>query len=211
MTDDEVGPLYCAIMEELKARVQTMGEIAHGIRRPTSSAHHRHNVFFFEGLYLQLRKVCELLAIAVLTAQTLDERFQKANLLAEYRADKLFKAVSRINPVCFPRPIQGGNWKPGATQLVWEHPPVFTAKDITSLYNTCDERMHAGKLRDFLRGRKTDLRQDLVKEWVEKLMTGLANHIIALPEAGRSMIVQMVDSENGQVNCRFASLALHDR
>ena len=27
MTEDEIGPLYCEVMEELKARVQTLHEV----------------------------------------------------------------------------------------------------------------------------------------------------------------------------------------
>lgn len=207
MTEDEVGPLYCDLMEELKARVQTLQEVVGGISEPTNEQHHRHNVFILEGLYLHLRKCCEILACAMLVAQAVDERFRSSALYKQYRADKLLEKVSRLNPLSFPRPVGPGNWTAGEVQIVAEYPPIFTARELKELYFACDERLHWGRLGEILSGKKRELRRDAIEMWVDKLITGLLNHKIDLPSRGRSMLVQMNDPETGRVCCRFATLA----
>ena len=207
MTEDEIGPLYCEVMEELKARVQTLHEVVEGVQNPKSAQHLRHNVFIMEGMYLQLRKCCEILAVGMLVAQSFDERARSKKLLGEYRADKLIERLRNINPLSFPRPVGPGEWMAGEVQLVSEFPPVFDARDIKDLYYECDNRLHWGRLEALLARKLTELRQDDIRIWVRKFMDGLSNHKIDLPQRGRSMLVQMADPETGRVCCRFASLA----
>lgn len=206
MTEDEIGSLYCDVMEELKARVSTVSEIAHGVGHPTSETHLRWNVFYLEGLYLQLRKCCELLAVGLLISQSVEERLRSKSLFGVYRADKILNRLEAINPLCFPRPVGPGDWKAGETQLVAEYPPIFTAKELRELYYFCDNLLHWGKLTDLLGGKQRELRQDFVQEWAIKLLDGLRNHKIDLPRKGRSLLVQMTDPETGHVCSRFATL-----
>ena len=208
MSEDEIGTLYCDLMEELKARVQTVSEVVAGVGYHNSEQHLRHNVFILEGLYLQLRKCCELLATSLLITQAnSDHHASLKNSFGEYRADKLLSRIEKINPKSFPRPVGPGDWVAGKTQLVSEYPPVFTAIELKTLYFKCDVRLHWGTLNKLLGGKVTELRQDFIEDWVSKLLDGLRNHVIDLPQRGRSMLVQMTDPETGRVCSRFATFA----
>lgn len=207
MTEEDVGPIYCAIMEELKARVDTIAEVASGIRPPTSAQHHRHNVFIFEGLYLQLRKVCELLALSLLLVHHMADEIWAKKLAKEWRSDRLLDEVAALNPIGFPKPISPSEWKSGSSERISEWPQVFTAAELKNLYSECGDRMHVGSLRNILRNRTRELNQTLIRDWVSKLQGGLSNHMIVLPQLDRSLLVRMQDPETKQVSCIFATNA----
>lgn len=206
MTDEEerLAIFYSATMEELKARVTTMSEIAYALRLPTSEIENRHSHFMFEGLYLQLRKVCELLSRAVLAVQSTKEGFTTADLNGAYRADKILKAVQAANPLCFPRPVAPGNWKAGEVEEVSEHEPVFTAEELCKAYVRCDELLHAWTMKDAQRERVKRLDQDFLKSWIVRLLDGLNHHVVSLPDEHRHMFVAMHDSESANVSCILA-------
>ena len=207
MSEEEIATLYCDLMEELKARVSTISEVVWGIMPAETEQHLRHNVFVLEGLYLQLRKCCELLAASVVVSQANDARVRVRSLFGEYRADKMLDRLANISPSRFPRPVGHGEWVAGEIGLVSEYPPVFTEGELRELYYICDERMHWGRISELQKGKVRELRQDAIQGWVTKLLNGLQNHIIALPQTGRSMLVQMTDPETGRVCTRFATLA----
>lgn len=206
MTEEDVGPTYCAILEELKARVDTIAEVVSAIRSPTSAQHHRHNVFLFEGLYLQLRKVCELLSLSLLLVHHITDKAWAKTLIKEWRSDRLLDEVSKINPIGFPRPISPSDWRSGSNETLAEFPPVFTATDLKSLYVECGDRLHVGSLRNVLRNRTLELNQTLIREWVTKIQVGLSSHMIVLPHICRSLLVRMEDPETKQVSCTFATI-----
>jgi hypothetical protein len=58
---EEIGPLYANLMEEIKRRVDVMRSVFDGTNPlPAMAA--------FEFCYLQLRKICEVFALACLAA-----------------------------------------------------------------------------------------------------------------------------------------------
>lgn len=201
----ELGSLYCDIMEELKARVTTMSEITKHLSPPSTDFENRHSHFMFEGLYLQLRLVCELLSRGMLVVQAADPSFAFRKFQKEYRADKIFNAVDQINPLCFPRPISDGNWIAGSTAQVQEHEPVFSSKSLKEAYFECDGVLHIWKLDVLRRPQVRELNQDFLKSWVERLLNGLNHHIVTLPVRNRHLLVQMHHPDNGKVSCTFAS------
>ncbi|UIP06796.1 hypothetical protein LY632_14165 [Erythrobacter sp. SDW2] len=199
-------------MEELKARVTTMSEVAWHLRPPSNASENRHSHFMFEGLYLQLRKVCELLSRGMLVIQAADPAFPFRRFQKEYRADKIFKVIifkviQNMNPRCFPRPISGGAWVAGCIEQVYEHSPVFDYKALKDAYVTCDGVLHVWKLDVLQKPRLSELNQDFVKSWVERLLNGLNHHVVSLPVENRHLFVRMHDPENGKVSCSFASKA----
>lgn len=207
MTEEELAPLYCDIMEELKARVTTMSEVAWQLSPPSTDIENRHSHFMFEGLYLQLRKVCELLSRGMLVVQSADPAFPFRKFQKEYRADKIFNEIQKINPLCFPRPISPGDWVEGNIEYVQEHAPIFDHEALKEAYIKCDGVLHAWKLDVLKRPKQTELNQDFLKSWVERLLNGLNHHVVTLPKENRHLFVQMHLPETGSVSCSFASKA----
>jgi hypothetical protein len=60
---EKIGPLYARLMEEIKRRTEVIREVLNNtITMPEMAA--------FEFCYLQLRKICEVFALACLSART---------------------------------------------------------------------------------------------------------------------------------------------
>lgn len=205
MREDELAPLYCSIMEELKARVSTMSEVAWNIRQPVNEVEDRLCHFMLEGLYLQLRKVCELFSRGVLVIQSADPQFTFRKYQREYRADKIFRVIDEINPRCFPRPIDSWRGVPGSVEQINEYPAIFSSSDLKDAYFQCDVVLHAWKLEVLRKPRVTELNQDFIKGWVKKLLDGLNHHIVSLPTPDRHLVVQMHTPEQGHVTSMFVS------
>ena len=193
-------------MEELKSRVDTIAEFSQIILPPQNSQQERHNYFYFEGIYLHLRKVCELIALSMLLVHRMDGSPTAAKLLKEWKADALIDEVAKLNPIGFPKRIQAPEAAPGSVETVKEYPSVFSGADIKSLYYECGDKMHIGSLKNVLRNHTRELNLPVIQKWVERFQLGLANHMIVMPSVRRSIIVTMEDPKTKSVSCQFATL-----
>lgn len=210
MNEQQIGPLYCDILAELKTRISTVSEVLAIVQPPRTEWEARHGCFLLEGLYLQMRKVCELLSRGMLVVQSANPEFQSRSLTKAYRADKLIKAMTQANPRSFPTPVSNGEWVSGSIEFISEYAPVFTAEELQSLYYKCEEILHIGTLKDLQSGQTQELNQDFLKEWNQRLIDGLNHHIVSLPSTDRVMLVNMGNSTSSTVTCTFAT-AQNDR
>jgi hypothetical protein len=206
MTEDEVGTGYCALMEELKARVDTVVEFVHNVSEHQSVSQLRHNTFVFEGLYLQLRKICELISLGVLLVHHVQRESWSKKIMKEWHPDVLLSEVTKLNPEAFPKPIVPTEWTPSSAKQVAALQPVFTGEELSQLYWQCGDRMHVGSLKSILAGKTRKLDQAFVKEWAAKFRSGLGNHMIVMPDKGRGLLVRMAAPDTNHVQCTFATI-----
>lgn len=200
----DVGRIYGTMMEEVKARTETVFEFANGLREPLDGRHHRHNIFIFEGLYLHLRKICELLALSSLLIHNCDDLERPIGKMDEIAADKLINLVSKFNPDGFPRPVSIGSVdQQRETIHLRDDEFVFTGADLRTLYHTCGEILHVGRLRDILNEKQRNLDQIWVIQWCEKLIKGLGTHAIGFPDGERFLFVVMQTPDIPNVICRL--------
>jgi hypothetical protein len=205
VTEEDIGTGYIAFMSELKARVDTIVEVVFSINPPSDERELRHNYFLFEGLYLQLRKVCEIIALSMLLVHRMDGTLSAMKLLQEYNAGRLINEITRLNPIGFPRSISEFDGKTDTEEAILELAPVFTAEDIRKLYHQCGDRLHMGSLHQLLSGRTRDLNQDVIKGWAGRFRQGLSNHMVVIPNRRRSFLVTMEERGTGRVVGQFAS------
>ena len=142
---------YAAQMEEINRRltsIKKLSEIAVG-QLPV--------VVVTECVYLQFRKILELIAMASLVANS--EAMEPMNrsrkkLGNQWNGDTILKLVEGINPDFFPVPmLERPSRHPAAkAQLVEKTDGFLTRSEFSRLYNLCGGLMHA----DNPLGRKTD-------------------------------------------------------
>lgn len=200
----EIGRVYCQLMEEVKARTETVFEIATSLKNAQDEKTHRHNIFMFEGLYLHLRKICELLSISALLIHNCDDLESPIGKMDEYAADKLINMVEKINENGFPKPVAIGSIIE-QTQTIYlsDAEYIFDGADLKSLYRTCGDIMHIGHLKDILRYKQRELNQDFVIQWCHKLIQGLKTHAIGFPDGERYLFVVMQTPDIPNVTCRL--------
>jgi hypothetical protein len=131
----EVLNIYAALMEEIKERVARIDwAIDKASDWPSPEAVH-------EFCYLQLRMICESIALACLLAQGHIGMMKK--LKAEYSADRIIKHLETLHPHFFPRPVRT---KEDGIEIV-QNGSFITKKGLITLYARCGSVLHRGSIK----------------------------------------------------------------
>lgn len=188
---------YIAQMEEIKRRIESikkLSEITHG-QLPLA--------IVTECVYLQFRKILELIAMSSLVAnkQALDKMNRSRKKLGNrWNGDAILKLVEGINPDFYPVPIiERPSRHPPAKMDLFDKTDGFLSRgDFSRLYNLCGDLMHA----DNPLGRKTDYRAlwDEGPAWQSRVLELLGCHQIRLVGRDGFCLVHMHEERDGQVH-----------
>lgn len=130
---------YCILMENIKFRVDLVTDLARDV----------HGLPIFavaELIYLQIRLVCETLAVACLVAHRNVEGARSNRLRNAYQADLIMNALEKMHARFYPRPIK---------QILRDGKPIgfedikhgFVTKDeLLQSYRKAAEFLHAGDI-----------------------------------------------------------------
>jgi hypothetical protein len=183
--------LYTILMFEAKIRLETINLITTGPSNVVPGIAH-------ELGYLQLRMLCETIALACLVAhgdltQPMIRKFDR-----EYAADKILKMMEGLDQAHFPeqaifsaKSIRA-NTKPNA----------ITKKEVIKLYAICGERLHRGQVKVITNSDqlKRTVRFDESVKWGQKIEDLLGTHIVPLfanETDGAMLICVLRDINNG--------------
>lgn len=96
---ESIGLLYVRLMEEIKRRVEVIYHVLNGSWvMPQMAA--------FELCYVQLRKICEVFALACLAAHGDIPSVRTKLLQKAYSADLIIKQLGDLHPEFYPVPGQ---------------------------------------------------------------------------------------------------------
>jgi hypothetical protein len=180
---NEETRLYINCMEEVRDRVNLVKSVgAHSITTG-------HQVFDMELVFLQLRKILELIAFASLTANK--EKYSAANaqFATHWKAKLMLQELEKINPDFYPMPV-------GQPQLQAngvKHCPAVTGGFLTKddfefLYDKTGDILH---VRNPFSAKDPTLKiRYSTKEWVSRIQVLLALHIVHLV-GGKKWIVEI--------------------
>jgi hypothetical protein len=155
-------------------------------------------LFAQECVYLQLRMLCELVAVACLVAH--GDITATARLKDNWRADRIFKELQKLHQDFFPKPLEGKVIKVEADGRKHLHfTPItsgtFTREELVALYQRCGEQLHLGSLNKLLYAdRKVD--PAAVIDAAARLATLLRLHRIAMIDG--KQFVSMLESHDGR-------------
>lgn len=202
LTREQIGPIYIALMQQIVLRLDAIRETAtEAVANPTHGSNWKNAEF----CYLQIRRICEYAAIAVLVAHGEHEQFLSSALLKEWNAGKLFQKLTSINRNAFPIPVVTEiNAHGDGRHHVVPQERLLSAKELAQVYNACGDRLHASSLRRILQGKLPEYSFDDIGSWTNKFTATLQSHLILLPEISSVMLVALNDIEDGQVHCSFA-------
>lgn len=202
LSREEIGAVYIALMQQVVIRLEAIKESA---AEAVSQISHTSNWQNAKFCYLQIRRVCEYAAIAVLVAHGERVEFLSRSLLKEWNAGKLFQKLTSLNPNSFPIPVTTHvNAKGQGSHHLEIKERLLDGAAVTTIYNACGDRLHASSLRRILKGKLPDYSFDDIAAWANSLVRTLENHLILLPEISSVMLVALRDSDDGQVHCSFA-------
>jgi hypothetical protein len=167
--------LYVALMEEAKVRFYVIDMAISG-RTGLPERGVR------EFCYLQLRMLCEVIALACLTANGNIKETQERDLMKSAYADRIIKRLAKLHPDFYPRPAIDTRI-PGGIHLVPITDPFLTKDDIVKLYGQCGDNLHRGSLKRLLEPQSPVPSQygDII-EWTNKVLKLLERHYITLSD-----------------------------
>ena len=202
LSREEIGRIYIALMRQIVIRLDAVRDAA---GEAAANVEHPSNWKNAEFCYLQIRRICEYAAIAVLVAHGERAEFLTNSLLKEWNAGNLFQKLTSLNPNSFPRPVKTHlNANGSGVHHLEIKDRLLDGDAVKMIYNACGDRLHASSLRRILKGKLPEYSFEDIADWANSLVRTLENHLILLPEISSVMLVALRDSEDGQVHCSFA-------
>ncbi|MFK4530133.1 hypothetical protein ABIF90_008114 [Bradyrhizobium japonicum] len=180
-------------MEEIKNR----GEVVRAVVQRRISVPPIVNL---ELAYLQLRMVCELIALACLTAhgdvpETTSKRLTKA-----YNADQIMKALENLHPDFYPVPGRQVHDQTGkVVEVIPVDEPHLTKRELQRLYGECGDFLHRGNIEQLMKGRRLPEVSE-IDTWFKKITVLLNHHQIQLIDPQRQLWVIMQAESDGKVH-----------
>jgi hypothetical protein len=190
---------YALLMEEAKERIGWLNILLSGtVNLP--------NIAIQEFGFLQLRILCELIALGCLTAHgDLPEVKGKA-LHEEWNATTILKRLQRLHPDFYPRPISVREIAPGQKELDDVTSGFLSKAELISLYGRSGDLLHRGSVSKLLIQKSPwPLDNSEITEWGHKIAKLLAHHAIG-HHGGETYIICMMQNPDdfNRVQVMFA-------
>lgn len=189
---------YADLMNEIKIRISHINVAITGeLNLPV--------ILVNEFCFLQLRMICETIALACLVAHGDLDGTKGHNISNEYSADKILKRLAELRPNSYPLPRKQVQVCQGKFNLEPVAEGFLTKQDLARLYGQSGAVLHRGSLKNLLKQNNTvQLRFSIISEWRDKIIALLNHHLIQLRE-GQTMIACIMQSEGlgGDVQVTF--------
>ena len=182
--------LYLKCMEELRDRVKLVRSVLS--RQITTTR----DTFDAELIFLQLRKVLELIAFASLTVNKEQYAAVHARFAEHWKAKQLLQTVEKINPDFYPKPLGPLQVQPdGVKHFPQATDPFLTREDFELLYDKSSDVLH---VRNPFSERDPTIRIKYhVTEWVSRIQILVGRHVTHLID-GSVWVVEI--PEHGPVH-----------
>ncbi len=185
---------YAKLMKEVKLRTAVIDALRSG------NAHETFPETRIESIYLQLRKILELIALGSLVANH-DALAKIVSTLGDHwNAKTMFRDIKKVNPDFYPHPVvDQPSTVPGATnELVPLVEGTLTKEDFVHLYDRCGGLLHAANPL----GRTVDYDRYAadVPKWLGKIVTLLSSHKIHLLGDTGFWLVHMREEGDNEVH-----------
>ena len=185
--------LYCGLMEEIKRRSDVIYAVTQG-RIPVPQ------IVGVELAYLQLRMICELIALACLTAHGDVPETKSKRLTKAYNADQIMKTLENLHPEFYPVPGRQVHNEAGkVVEIIDVEEPYLTKRELQRLYGECGDFLHRGNIEQFMKGRSLPSFAQL-ESWIKKITMLLNHHQIQLFDGRRQLWVIMQAESDGKVH-----------
>ena len=184
--------LYRLIMTEIKERCAVLETVA-------SQKVNVWPVAAYEMGHLQLRIICELIALGCLAAHGDIPATYSKRLMTTYEPGRIFSELAALHPNFYPRAcakevtIEGGF----TNVAVLDDGDYLSKDDLIALHGKTGNVLHRGRLKDIGRGFHLDF--GAIQEYRNKIVDMLRLHMISLYDQKRLVLIVMNDPQTGNV------------
>lgn len=190
MNDDAMAA-YRGLMEEIRYRVEAIDSVLE--RRVLLRAR-----IAEELCYLQLRMICELIAVGCLIIHG-DLSAKKADLMKSYQADRILRGLDQLHPKFFPVALELEDAPTTPPSWVHKKDGYLTKSDLMTLYTReAGGILHRGSAKNIL-AKDREPRFNQIGVWKDKIVGLLNRHIITSRDE-RNIGYFIMRDENGRVS-----------
>lgn len=191
--------LYQAMMEEMKLRIDAIEFAASGLLQ-------FHPVINQEFAYLQLRMMCELIALGCLLAH--GDIAATHTLRKTWSADEIIKRLGELHPDFYPHPVEQ-IVHPDHMELRQIDTGFLTKEELMALNGQCGSLLHRGSITKLRAGPLSPRQISEITSWVSKIRCLLKCHRIGLL-GGTTHFVCLMSAQNygGRAQVAFAEAPL---
>jgi hypothetical protein len=204
---EAVLTLYSRLMDELKQRSMLLGQLASGTLNFAIIPN-------FELCQLQIRLICEIFALACLTAHGDIPDVKSAMMQKEYNAEKIIGKLGRLHPNFYPVPHKkdvSPDAVLGALPARFHLTPIeggeyLTKDQLIRTYNECGNYLHRGSVRRLLSKWHPDIDLKKIFDWNQRLGTLLAPYHYIQLIGGKGYILCVMNNvdDNNKVQVAYA-------
>lgn len=170
--DLQTANLYASIMEEAKLRALSINTLTgSGLALPVP--------LLRKSCFLQLRMLCELIALGCLVAHGDIKETRSPTLQKEWQAGDIVKRLEKLHPNFYPSPRKL-EFSPGHVHMADYDQEFLTKGELITLYGKCGKALHRGSLRELLDPKNqppADFRD--IQKWGQKILNLLSVHLIS--------------------------------
>ena len=180
---------YFHIMTEVKVRIDAINTATNG-KLPVPAPLVR------EFCYLQMRMICELIALGCLIAHGDIEETKSNRFQDEYNADRIMRRLGELHPDFFPKPLRE-NARTGRV-ISFDNGPAITQGDLIKLYHECGDVLHRGRLKKLLK-QKEPIRVNYpeITKKAQRLVDLLSIHALTMLGGQMVFLCQLVTRDTG--------------
>jgi len=197
ISEDNLLSLYIAVAEEFKVRVSAINFALGGAMAQLPAA----DSIAAEFCYLQLRMMCELIALGCLIAHGDIQGASTSKILKEYSAERILKMLSELEPQFFPYPTsrrRDPNKHNGWLICGPRNADYTTKEELIALYRRTGEYLHRGSLKNFAPlGRVSENELQEITKAGQRLIHLMNEHSIILVGGRRVLICALSQAELG--------------
>ena len=144
-----------------------------------------------EFAMLQLRMICELVALACVVAHGDVAITRSGKFKNDYSAEVIFTKLQAYHPDFFPKPVQEVQRPNGVSDLL-DRTDAMTRDEMVKLYRYCLGRLHRDHVKNILKQKRKLYDYKYISDSAERLFWLLDQHIISLSrDDGRHAWVKM--------------------
>jgi hypothetical protein len=166
--------LYADLMAEVKVRINSIPTVANnpnGLPKP----------LIREFCFLQLRMLCELVALSCLTAHGDIRATQSKTARKAYSAEKIIQLLDDLHPDFFPQPVKVTTPEPNFHHMEPANGDFLTKAELLRLYARCGDILHRGSIKKLLSEKKPiQTSFSDINEYAKKVTALLRIHQVAL-------------------------------
>jgi hypothetical protein len=196
---------YSMLMDEAKHRLSAMDialggktGLPKGTGLPTGAVH--------DFCFLQLRMLCELIALGCLTAHG---DLETGKLKRAYEADKIIRRLQRLHPYFYPHAAKQTKAGPDKYDAILLEDGFLTKEELVKLYWKGGKVLHRGSFHALSPRTYADTDFEEIRIWKKKIESLLRYHAIFMSDK-KTMVLFVLRNKENNDQVQWVTLEMED-